>query len=45
MTVFLCNIGKRRAAPIRSWSAALPQFAILFEGRARVDGLDQISLT
>jgi putative transposase len=39
MYLGLRNISKRWTMPIRDWSAALNQFAILFEGRVPVAGL------
>jgi putative transposase len=39
MWLGLRNISKRWTMPIRDWSAALNQFAILFEGRVPVAGL------
>ena len=41
----LRNISKRWTMPIRQWSAAMNQFAILFEGRVPVTGLSSNSLT
>jgi putative transposase len=45
MYLALKNISKRWTMPIRNWSAALNQFAILFEGRVPMGGLNQNSLT
>jgi putative transposase len=41
----LRNISKRWTMPIRNWSGALNQFAILFEGRVPMSGLTANSLT
>jgi putative transposase len=41
----LRNISKRWTMPIREWSAAMNQFAILFEGRVPIAGLSSNSLT
>ena len=41
----LRNISRRWTMPLPNWSAALNQFAILFEGRVPLGGLDQNSLT
>ena len=41
----LRNISKRWTMPVRDWSAAMNQFAILFEGRVPIGGLNQNSLT
>jgi putative transposase len=45
MYLGLKNISKRWTMPIKNWSGALNQFAILFEGRVPIDGLSQNSLT
>src|SRR5918912_764781 len=45
MFLALKNISKRWTMPIRNWSAALNQFAILFEGRVPMGGLNSNSLT
>jgi putative transposase len=45
MYLALRNISRRWTMPIKNWSAALNQFAILFEGRVPMDGLSQNSLT
>ena len=45
MYLALKNISKRWTMPIRNWSAAMNQFAILFEGRVPMGGLSQNSLT
>jgi putative transposase len=45
MYLALKNISQRWTMPIRNWSAALNQFAILFEGRVPMGGLNQNSLT
>lgn len=45
MYLALRNISKRWTMPIKNWSGALNQFAILFEGRAPVGGLTHNSLT
>ena len=39
MYLGLRNISKRWTMPIRNWSAALNQFAILFEGRVPMGAL------
>jgi putative transposase len=41
----LRNISKRWTMPVRDWSAAMNQFAILFDGRVPMGGLNQNSLT
>ena len=41
----LRNISKRWTMPVRDWSAAVNQFAILFEGRVPMGGLNANSLT
>jgi putative transposase len=41
----LRNISKRWTMPIPNWSAALNQFAILFEGRVPMGGISSHSLT
>ena len=41
----LRNISRRWTMPIREWSAAMNQFAILFEGRVPIAGLNHNSLT
>ena len=45
MYLALRNISKRWTMPIPNWSAALNQFAILFEGRVPMGGLGSNSLT
>jgi putative transposase len=45
MYLALRNISKRWTMPIRNWSGALNQFAILFEGRVPMGGLTPNSLT
>ena len=45
MYLALRNISKRWTMPIKNWSAALNQFAILFEGRVPMGGLNSNSLT
>jgi putative transposase len=45
MSLGLKNISRRWTMPIKNWSGALNQFAILFEGRVPVDGLSSNSLT
>lgn len=45
MYLALKNISKRWTMPIPNWSAALNQFAILFEGRVPMSGLGSNSLT
>jgi putative transposase len=39
------NISKRWTIPIKNWSGAMNQFAILFEGRVPMGGLSSNSLT
>jgi putative transposase len=41
----LRNISKRWTMPIQNWSAAMNQFAILFDGRVPMNGLGTNSLT
>jgi putative transposase len=41
----LRNISKRWTMPIQNWSGAMNQFAILFDGRVPMGGLNQNSLT
>lgn len=41
----LRNISKRWTMPIQNWSAALNQFAILFDGRVPMGGISANSLT
>jgi hypothetical protein len=45
MYLALRNISKRWTMLIKNWSGAINQFAILFEGRVPMGGLNQISLT
>ncbi len=45
MYLALKNISKRWTMPIRNWSGAMNQFAILFEDRVPMGGLNQNSLT
>jgi putative transposase len=45
MYLALKNISQRWTMPIKNWSGALNQFAILFEGRVPMSGLTQNSLT
>jgi putative transposase len=45
MYLALRNISKRWTMPIPNWSAALNQFAILFDGRVPMGGLSANSLT
>ena len=45
MYLALRNISQRWAMPIQNWSAALNQFAILFDGRVPLGGLNSNSLT
>jgi putative transposase len=45
MYLALRNISKRWTMPIKNWSGALNQFAILFEGRVPMGGLGSNSLT
>ena len=41
----LKNISKKWTMPIKNWSAAMNQFAIIFEGRVPMGGIDQNSFT
>ncbi len=41
----LRNISKKWTMPIRDWSGAMNQFAIIFEGRVPMVGIDQNSFT
>jgi transposase-like protein len=41
----LRNISKRWTMPIKNWSGAMNQFAILFDGRVPMGGLSSSSLT
>ncbi len=41
----LRNISKRWTMPIKNWSGAMNQFAILFDGRVPLGGLGSNSLT
>jgi putative transposase len=41
----LKNAAKKWSMPIRNWSAAMNQFAIIFEGRVPMGGLDGNSFT
>jgi putative transposase len=45
MYLALKHISQRWTMPIKNWSGALNQFAILFEGRVPMSGLTQNSLT
>jgi putative transposase len=45
MYLGLKNISQRWTMPIKNWSGAMNQFAILFEGRVPMGGLTQNSLT
>ncbi|MDQ1591239.1 MAG: putative transposase [Pyrinomonadaceae bacterium] len=45
MYLALRNISKRWTMPIPNWSGAMNQFAILFDGRVPMGGLNQNSLT
>jgi putative transposase len=45
MYLGLRNISRRWTMPIRNWSGAMNQFAILFEGRVPMGGLASNSLT
>jgi putative transposase len=45
MYLALKNISQRWTMPIRNWSAAMNQFAITFDGRVPMGGLNQNSLT
>ena len=45
MFLALKNISKRWTMPIKNWSGAMNQFAILFDGRVPMGGLNQNSLT
>ena len=44
MYLALRNIGRRRTMPIKNWSGAMNQFAIPFEGRVPMGGLNQTHL-
>jgi hypothetical protein len=41
----LKNISQRWTMPIKNWSGAMNQFAILFDGRVPIGGLSSNSLT
>lgn len=41
----LKNISKKWTMPIKNWAAAMNQFAIIFEGRVPMGGIDQNSFT
>jgi putative transposase len=41
----LKNISRKWTMPIRDWSGAMNQFAIIFEGRVPMGGIDQNSFT
>jgi putative transposase len=45
MYLALKNISKRWTMPIKNWSGAMNQFAILFDGRVPMGGLNHNSLT
>ncbi len=45
MYLALRNISQRLTMPIPNWSAAMNQFAVLFDGRVPMGGLNQHSLT
>jgi putative transposase len=45
MYLALRNISRRWTMPIPNWSAALNQFAVLFDGRVPMGGLNSNSLT
>jgi hypothetical protein len=45
MYLGLKNISQRWTMPIKNWSGAMNQFAILFEGRVPMGGLSSNSLT
>lgn len=45
MYLALLNISKRWTMPIKNWGAAMNQFAILFEERVPMGGLNSNSLT
>jgi len=45
MYLALRNISQRWTMPIPNWSGAMNQFAILFDGRVPMNGLNQSSLT
>ena len=45
MYLALRNISKRWTMPIPNWSGAMNQFAILFDGRVPMGGLNSNSLT
>ena len=41
----LRNAAKKWTMPIRDWSGAMNQFAIIFEGRVPMGGINQNSFT
>jgi putative transposase len=43
--LILKNASKKWSMPIRNWSGAMNQFAIIFEGRVPMGGLDGNSFT
>lgn len=45
MYLALRNISQRWTMPIKSWSSALNQFAILFDGRVPMGGLSSLTQT
>jgi putative transposase len=45
MCLALRNISQRWTMPIKNWSGAMNQFAILFDGRVPMGGLSHNSLT
>jgi putative transposase len=45
MYLGLKNISKKWTMPIKNWSVAMNQFAIIFEGRVPMGGIDQNSFT
>ena len=45
MYLALRNISRRWTMPIQNWSGALNQFAILFDGRVPMGGINSNSLT
>jgi putative transposase len=45
MYLALRNISKRWTMPIKNWGGAMNQFAILFDDRVPMGGLNQNSLT
>jgi putative transposase len=41
MYLALRNISRRWAMPTKNWNRAMDQFAILFDGRVPMEGLNQ----